>query len=169
MDSHWLPFGVLRRPHGTEGEILLHPFNDAPVRPGAKLLSARVRLRGRGAEAEATVVAARRVSEGFLVRFDGIVGREAVAAWVGREVDLPRHSFAPPGAREFFVEDTVGCSVVRADGVRLGQVRGTFWNGGQDVMVVAGDDGEERCFPMVAEFILRFDAENRLLVVDSHE
>jgi 16S rRNA processing protein RimM len=168
MDSHWLPFGVLRRPHGNTGEILLHPFNEGAVQ-AETIPSARVCLRGSDGETEVMVAAARRVNDGFLVRFAGIHDRAAVRALVGRELCVPRPALAPLAAGEFFVEDIVGCSVVRADGIRLGQVRGTFWNGGQDVMVVVGDDGEEHCYPVVADFILRFDGERRLLVVDCHE
>ena len=169
MRSDWLPFGVLRRPHGTKGEILLHPYHDAALRSDSSVVVSRVRLRGSGAEREAYVLTARPVREGFLVRFEGITEREAIAALVGHEVHLPRRSLAAPGASEFFVEDIVGCEVRRPDGHRLGQIGGTFWNGAQDVMIVAGEDGAEHLFPVVAEYVLRFDDGQRLLVVDPHE
>jgi ribosomal 30S subunit maturation factor RimM len=44
-----------------------------------------------------------------------------------------------------------------------------FWNGAQDVIAIAADDGRERLLPVVSEYILRFDRSSRSLVVDPHE
>jgi 16S rRNA processing protein RimM len=168
MASDWLPFGILRRPHGTQGEILLHPWNDGA--PGARAaVPACVRLtRGRVVR-EIETTAARPVREGYLVRFAGVADRESAAALVGMEVEVRRRSLAPLAAREFYVEDVVGCQVADAAGRPYGQVRGTFWNGAQDIMVVVAEDGSERLIPVVAEYLLAFDAESRRLVVDLHD
>ncbi len=168
MASDWLPFGILRRPHGTQGEILLHPWNDgAPGAPAA--LSARVRLTPAQVVRELEVAAARPVREGYLVRFAGVADRDSAALLVGSEVEVPRRGLAPLLAAEFYVEDLVGCQVADAAGRPCGQVRGTFWNGAQDVMVVVAEDGSERLLPVVAEDVLAFDAECRRLVVDLHD
>ena len=58
---------------------------------------------------------------------------------------------------------------MNAVGQACGQVRGTFWNGAQDVMVVVGEDGRERFFPVVAEYVLQVDADRRKVIVDPHE
>jgi 16S rRNA processing protein RimM len=155
MASDLLPFGVLRRPHGTNGEILLQP---------ARLYVADV-----GSGSEMAVAAARLVRGGYLVSFEGIGSREAAAALSGREVRLARESLIPLGAAEFFVEDLVGCEVFRDGGRSLGKVVGTYWNGAQDIMVLAAPDGGEQLLPVLPEYVLRFDREHRLLVVDPHD
>ena len=167
MGSDWLPFGILRRPHGTKGEILLHPY--AGMRSEEPALPPRVLLARAGNTRELNVAACRTVPAGYLVRFEGIDDRQEIAALTGQEVHLPRRSFAPLGSAEFYVEDIAGCEVVNVDGQRLGRITGTFWNGGQDVMTVAADDGSERLFPVVAEYVLRFDLERRCLTVDPHD
>jgi 16S rRNA processing protein RimM len=165
MASNWLPFGILRRPHGTQGEILLHPWNHGA--PGD--VPARVRLIRGEVVRELETVAARPVREGYLVRFAGVTDRDSAALLVGLEVEVPRRGLAPLAATEFYVEDLVGCQVADAAGRPCGQVRGTFWNGAQDVMVVVAEDGSERLLPVVAEYVLAFDAKGHRLVVDLHD
>jgi 16S rRNA processing protein RimM len=166
MDSGWLPFGILRRPHGIKGEIVLHPYNPTGARLHAAGLPSRVRV---GDDRQLGVASSKAVPEGWLVRFDGIVDREAAAALVGEELSVPRRALAPLGSAEFYVEDIVGCEVFHPHGRLLGRVSGTFWNGAQDIMVVRTDDGSERLLPVVAEYVLQFDGERRRLMVDPHE
>ena len=167
MGSDWLPFGILRRPHGTQGEILLHPYSGAPAKMAA--LPPVLRVGQPGKTRELTVGASRIVADGYLVRFEGLDDREEIGALTGLEVQLPRRSFAPLGSDEFYVEDIVGCEVYQPDGRRLGRITGTFWNGAHDVMAVAADDGSEHLFPVVAEFMLSFDGGRRRVMVDPHD
>jgi len=44
-------------------------------------------------------------------------------------------------------------------------VASTFWNGAQDVMVVAGTGGEEELVPLVPQFVVTMDAPGRKIVV----
>lgn len=169
MVSEWLPFGVLRRPHGTSGEIFFHIFNVKGGEGAALVPPVRVRLVRTKVVSEADLVACRRVQEGFLVRFAGVASREAAAALVGQEIHLPRTAFAPLEGAEFYVEDVIDCEVFQPDGQRIGRVRDTFWNGAQDVMTIVGEDGSERLLPVVSEYICRFERAPRRLIVDLHE
>ncbi len=96
METTWLLFGVLRRPHGTQGEILLAPYN--PDGDGSWLgalpIPARWVKDDRGLDL--AIVASRRVLAGFLVRFEGMSTRAAVAGLVGGEVRFPRGRLAGP-------------------------------------------------------------------------
>jgi 16S rRNA processing protein RimM len=169
MESEWLPFGILRRPHGTSGEIPLLPFNAGAAQDVVPVPPVRVRLARAQEVSEATLVACRQVHVGFLVRFDGITSREAASALAGQELHLPRTAFGPLDEAEFYVEDMVGCEAFRPDGQRIGRVTATFWNGAQDVMTIVGDDGSERLLPVVPEYVLEFGRESRRVIVDPHE
>jgi 16S rRNA processing protein RimM len=166
MPLDWLPFGILGRPHGTKGELRLY------LHPGsgqAAELPSRVRLVGKGDSREVGLDSARPVQDGFLVRFAGIGDRESAAALVGQEVHLPRQALASLGAAEFYVEDLVGCEAVDEAGRVLGQIRGTIWNGAQDIMVIVDQEGSERLLPVVPEYVLAFDGPSRRVVVDPHD
>ncbi len=169
MGSNWLPFGILRRPHGVTGEILLHPYNPTGARPAAAELPSTMRVGDAEQARELSVAGVKPVPEGYLVRFGGIMDRQAAAALVGAEVAFPRGSLAPLGSAEFYVEDLVGCEVFHPQGRLLGRVSGTYWNGAQDIMVVKMNDDAESLYPVVPEYVLHFDGERRRLTVDPHD
>jgi 16S rRNA processing protein RimM len=169
MESAWLPFGILRRPHGTSGEVPLRPFNIEGAEDVVPVPPVQVRLARDQAITEIKLVACRVVHGEFLVRFEGITTREAAGVLSGQELHLPRESFAPLDDAEFFVEDLVGCDAFQGDGKRIGRVTGTFWNGAHDVITIMGEDGSEHLLPVVSEFISQFESATRRLVVDLHE
>ncbi len=169
MASDLLPFGVLRRPHGIHGEILLQPYGGPSARPREWRLPPRLFVAGGDSECALTVTSVRKTRDGYLVRFAGIGDRGAAATLLGKEVRLARDSLMPLGPSEFFVEEIVGCEVVRDGGQRLGKVVGTYWNGAHDVMLILAEDGTEHLLPVLSEYVLCFDRSRRMLVVDPHE
>jgi 16S rRNA processing protein RimM len=169
METAWLRFGVLRRPHGVAGEIALAPYNAGGSWPALEKPPIAVLLKSPAGETRHELVACRSVSDGYLVRFSGYPTREEVATLVGMELHLPRPALGELDAAEFFVEELVGCEVFGPNGARLGAVAGTFWNGAQDIMSVLGGDGEERLYPVVPEFVCSFDRAQRRVIVDPHD
>jgi 16S rRNA processing protein RimM len=169
MESTWLRFGVLRRPHGTKGEILLAPYNPDGDRKWVGALPIPARWVKDDRVLDAAILVSRRVPAGFLVRFEGVNTRAAVAGLVGGEVCLPRQHLAGLGEQEFYVDDVVGCEAYLEDGRRLGRVAGTFWNGAHDVMSIVADDGGEQFLPVLPGFVVGFDGGARRLTVDLHE
>jgi 16S rRNA processing protein RimM len=163
FDPESLVVGVVGRPHGVRGEITLRAFNER----GDSLLDARsLIVELSGMRSVHPVEHVRPTPQGLLVKLVGIDDRDEAATLTGALVRLPRASLPPLGPDEFYVEDVVGCQVVRDDGVGLGMAIGTFWNGAHDVMtVVDGGEARERLIPLVADFVLSVDAPGRKIVV----
>jgi 16S rRNA processing protein RimM len=161
-DPETLPVGVLGRPHGVHGEMMLRPHD----RSGRALDRVRrLLLVVGGRPVGYDVTALRPVAGGYLVRLAGVGDREAAAALTLAEVRVPRAVLPPLGPGEYYVEDVVGCAVDDETGRPLGVVRGTFWNGAHDVATVIADDGRERMIPLVPDFVLAVDAPGRRLHV----
>jgi len=165
----WLPFGVLRRPHGRRGEILLAPYNVDADRAWAATLPMEVRWLKDGCSRDVAIVASLPVPGGFLVRFSSAESREVVAELASGEVQFPRPRLPSLSTEEFYVEDVVGFAAWSVGGQRLGQVVGSYWNGAHDVISIAADDGSERYLPVLPGFVLGFDIRARRLTVDLHE
>lgn len=160
-----MPFGILGRPHGTAGEISLHPFHSGGCRLDTVALPLAVTI----GDSAATITAVRRTADGFLLKLDGVLTREKAASLTGQQLGLPKSTLPPLGAGEFYVEDLVGCRVEDSDGRVLGVVRSVFWNGAHDVMVIGDEERGERLLPAVPEFIVAVDRLTKCVVVDPHE
>jgi 16S rRNA processing protein RimM len=163
-DPETLVVGVLGRPHGVEGELMLrsHNVSGGGAAAGLDRLESVV-LEGPGERRAHRVRSVRRVAGGWLLRLEGIDSREAAAAVTGAAVRVSRAVLPPLGPGEFFVADVLGCAVSREDGQPLGRVEQLFWNGAQDVMVVKGD--RERLVPVVPAFVQSVDGPGRRVVV----
>ena len=160
-----MPFGILGRPHGTAGEISLHPFHSGGCRLDTVALPLAVTI----GDSAATITAVRRTADGFLLKLDGVLTREKAASLTGQQLGLPKSTLPPLGAGEFYVEDLVGCRVEDSEGRVLGVVRSVFWNGAHDVMVIGDEERGERLLPAVPEFIVAVDRLTKCVVVDPHE
>ena len=154
--------GVLGRPHGVAGEILLRTYD----RDGRGLDDLSEVLVGRDGRWERRrLVSSRPVNDGYLVRFEGVLHREAAAKLTLSEVRAPRAALPPLDPGEFYVEDITGCAVEDETGRLLGSVQGTFWNGAHDVATVIAPDGTERLIPIVEAHVLSVDIPGRKMQV----
>ena len=162
-DSETLAIGVLGRPHGVRGEIVLRPFNTVGrVRPLVTTAAGTVFLVQDGRMTEKRLESARAAGDHLLLSFVGVDSPEAARALTHSEVRVSRGVLPTLGPGEFYVEDLVGCEVVdAAGGRRLGRVAGCFWNGAHDVMTVAGDDGRETLIPIVPDVIVAVETAAR--------
>jgi 16S rRNA processing protein RimM len=164
-----LPFGILGRPHGTTGEISLHPFHAGGCRLDTVPLPLAAAIGDTASEAPAKITAVRRVADGFLLRLEGVLTREQATSLTGRDLCLAKSMLPPLSPGEFYVEDLVDCRVEDREGRVLGVVRSVFWNGAHDVMVIGSGEGGERLLPAVPEFVVAVDRSTKCVVVDPHE
>lgn len=169
FDPDTLLIGVMGRPHGLRGEISLRPYGG-----GSDLTAIPSLLLERdGVRREWGLRQARRVADGWLVRFEGVESRTDAEALTNASVWVPRRALPPLGPGEFYVEDLMGCQVESESGARLGVVQGIFWNGAQDVITVGDEgsahEGQEQegqvLIPVVPAFIRAVDpAAGRVVV-----
>ncbi len=159
-DPLTIPIGVLGKPHGIHGEIILRPFNPQ----GAALQDAPAFILEREGGREVRPVRAIRPSaDGYLVTFQDVETREQAAALTRSRVRIERRLLPPLADAEYYVEDVVGCRVVNGDDTPLGTVKETFWSGAHDVMVVVGT--EEHLIPLIPRFVIAVDAAGRTVRV----
>ena len=161
-DPETLPIGVLGRPHGVAGEIMLRPYD----RGGHALAQLREILVGRdGNWTRRRLLGSRPVNDGYLVRIEGVSDRETAATLTLSVVCAARSALPPLGPGEFYVADLAGCAVEDETGRSLGSVQETFWNGAHDVATVVAADGTERLIPIVPAHVVAVDVPGRKMRV----
>lgn len=162
-DPDTVAVGVIGRPHGLRGDLMLRPFN-----PSGDALDAAesLILEQGGARREMAIAGLRPADQSWILGFEGIGDRDAAAKLTGALVRMRRADMPPLDPGEFYVEDVVGCAVVAEDGGELGVCTGTFWNGAHDVMTVI-DEGtsRERLIALVPDFVLSVDVPGRKIQV----
>ena len=100
----------------------------------------------------------------FLVRFEGLDGREEAESLRGAlYVDSGEARSLEPG--EYWEHELVGAEVETTDGSPVGRVSAVEAGPGQDRLVVATPVGE-RLIPVVEEIVIEVDRDARRVVVD---
>lgn len=164
-DPDTLAIGVLGKPHGLRGEIALRPYNTVGrVRSLIPIETQTVFLVRDGQTTTRRLRSCRAAGENLLLAFEGADSLDAVRTFIHSEVRVARQVLPPLAPGEYYVEDVVGCEVLNAEGQRLGQASGTFWNGAHDIMTVTSQAGEV-LIPLVTDVVLAVDARARVVRV----
>ncbi len=168
--------GRVLRSHGVHGDLRLQVDGDIDLRIGSPL-----RLKPLKGPCLAThVVTLRPAGDTFLVRLQGIEGREAAMAWHGARLLICADDVQPLPAGEFYLYELVHTQASDQHGTALGQVIRVADNGGQPLLVLksprtpaasVGDSGsqasgqgaDERLLPALPHFIRRFNRQAKTL------
>ncbi len=130
--------GRVGRPHGLNGEVAL----DGSSLGVRELLEVREFLwrgpRGAG-ERPLRLAAARESLPRPLLRFEGVVGREAASALTNGELWADRDRLPDPGPGVAYTFQLVGLRVVRGDGSALGTLEEIWPSGAHPIYVVRGE------------------------------
>lgn len=156
----YLAVGLLRRPHGVRGEILMEVLTDFPERlqPGMWLLVGEQHTKMK-------LNRARGHKDGLLVGFDGVDTPEDAGRYRNTLVfvnasDSPA---LPEGA--FYHHQLLGLKVVEQDGRDLGVLTEILYTGANDVFVIAKPNGGELLVPVIPEVLLEISLEKQSICV----
>jgi 16S rRNA processing protein RimM len=157
--------GIVRRPHGTAGEVSVEPVSEAIER--FEHLE-RVLIRdGRGTRSVA-VKSARRSGERMLMQFEGIGDREAARALASAEIGVRRQDVWPLPQDCYYIFEVVGCRVFGVDGRDIGVVEDVMDLPANDVLVVRTEKGEA-LVPVTRNVIRKVDLKGKCIVIEEIE
>lgn len=115
-----VPIGAVIKPHGLQGELRVHPFNEkSPIWKGLK----KAWLDGE--DVPRKVLRSRRAAKHAIVAFEGVKDRTQAEALRGREVRVPRAELPALAEDEYYLTDLIGMKVRRGEEV-LGEIEGIF-------------------------------------------
>jgi 16S rRNA processing protein RimM len=168
----WVPLAEIARPHGVRGELKLRLYN----RDSDLLLDQdEVLLRlPDGEEQEVSVDGARRADDAILMKLHAVDDRNRADELRGVVVCIPRSSFPPPEAGEFYACDIEGARVVVVDGtapeVEIGRVTAMRTYPAMDLLeVAAADGGRPWEVPLLDTIVLSIDVEAGLVTLGTME
>ncbi len=160
----WIELAVVGRAHGVRGEVYVRPLNAE-----SDLLASLPTLRRDGERGdELRVERARQTPQGWLVRFEGVADREAAAALTNCKLYIERAALPALDEDEVYQTDLVGARVLVGEGedeVERGIVRGFFFNGAHDVLVLDAG-GREALLPFHDGVLVDFDLDEGWVRLD---
>ena len=116
----WVELGRIGSPYGVLGWMHIQSFTEPPE---AVLDYPQWGLRqGPGSQTSHRLVEGRIQGRGLVARLDGVADRDAAALLRGAMIEVRRSELPPPGKREYYRADLVGCVVRNLEGVELGRL-----------------------------------------------
>jgi 16S rRNA processing protein RimM len=156
----YLSVGVLRRPHGLRGEMLMEVLTDFPQRlnPGADLFVGP-------SHKLMTLASARGHNDGLLVRFEGIETPEQAGKYRGNGVFVRAEDRPPLPEGEFYHHEVIGLRVINENDEELGVLSEILLTGANDVYIVKRPEKSDLLLPAIEDVILKIDPEAGLVRV----
>jgi 16S rRNA processing protein RimM len=161
--------GRLRKPHGLKGDSTLFPLTDSPEEVFAPGRS--VWLMGLDGEIVAgpiKIERSRAYHRQWLVKFEGVDGREGLEPWRALFLSVPADQLTPPQENEVYLHELEGFAVRRPDGTPLGLVS-SIYELPAGLMIEVQGPKREFLLPYKAEFVREVDRAARRLVVELPE
>ena len=165
-----LAVGLLKKPHGVKGDVLVYPMTDAPDAifvPGRVL--AVLDRQGRPTGATLTVQRGRAYHRAWLLHFEDVDDRSALNAIRERCLAISVGEARPLAPGEFYMHELVGLSVVLKDKSPVGTVREVIEAPQSWLLSVAREGGKDHLVPFVAGVVRRVDRGERTVVIDPPE
>lgn len=163
MNPNFFTVGRIVRTHGLKGEVRVVPMTDFPETFETRR---EFFLEPPFEPIRKAVQSVRAHKRGFIVKFEGIETVEAAEQLVEKFLRIPETELHPLDEGEYYWHQLEGLLVIDDERGDVGTVRSIFraGDGGNDVLVVEGSDGEQ-LVPMLEEVILEVDLERSVIRV----
>ncbi|MCC8023113.1 MAG: ribosome maturation factor RimM [Clostridiales bacterium] len=161
MKKKYLEAGKIVSTHGIRGEVKLEPWCDS-VEVLEQVLVLYLDKNGNDA---IRIQSCRPHKGNAIVKLDGVHSLEMAESMRGMVLYLDRDDAPLPEGR-YYIQDIIGCKVVRLDtNAAVGTVTDVSNHGAGDIYHVKQDDGNEVLIPAIAEIVKLVDLTDGLIQI----
>ncbi|HEX6971212.1 MAG TPA: ribosome maturation factor RimM [Limnochordia bacterium] len=161
-----MSIGLVRGPHGVEGEVRVLPLSDHPDRL-ASLPAVDLYWENEARGVHLAIERWRHHGGQWVVKFAGIDDRSQAAALHGALLQVPEAEVPPLPPDVYYHFQLVGLSVHTCDGRRLGRIVDILSTGAHDVFVVRPETaGRDVLIPALKSVVRRVDVAAGRMEVD---
>jgi 16S rRNA processing protein RimM len=148
--------------YGKDGFIILKLFSDFPER---FLDLKKVYIDFWGDKKTFYIEDVKDVKGKIIIKFENFSSRRELEVLLGREIFVTEENVARLPENQFFIHDLIGIEVF-AGSDKLGNITDVIKSKANDVLVINTEDNEEKLMPFVLNFIEKFDAERKRLILN---
>ncbi len=161
-----LAVGLLKKPHGVKGDVLILPLTDAPdqVFFEGRVLEV-LDKQGRTTGKQLLVTKAREYHRAWLLHFKGYETREATETVPGRVLGIEVGEARPLAEGEFYLHELVGMAVVLKDKSPVGTAHAVYEAPQGQLIGVRSETGKEHLIPLNPDMVRRVDRGERIIVI----
>jgi 16S rRNA processing protein RimM len=157
----YLDVGLVLRPHGIRGELVLQPFSEL-----IQILKPSIQIH-LGAERTAVIIRGIRPHHSrYLLSIEGCDDRDAAEKLRGEVVCIRFVEAKPLPEGVYYHWQILDMQVFSADDVFLGTIVEILETGANDVYVIQDGQGGEILLPAIKEVVLEIDLETPKLIVN---
>ncbi len=150
--------------HGVKGWVKIFSYTE-PREGILKYTPWRVKVAGQWRALK--LKAGRAQGKGVVAHIEGYDDRDVAATLMNCDIAILREQLPVAKKGEYYWLDLVGLAVINVEGLSLGSVEKVMPTGANDVLVVAGVNGEELLIPFVKDlYVLDVDLASRSITVD---
>lgn len=157
----YLAVGLLRRPHGVHGEIMLEIQTDYPERlsPGTTYFAGKEYI-------PLKIATNRKHNKGLLLSFENINDRDKISRLRNNRLYVLLSDWPPLPEGEYYDYQLIGLEIIEKEtGKMLGELKEIIQTGANDVYVVRSESGREILLPDIPDVILDIDLAQRQMSV----
>jgi len=162
-DADSVTIGVVLRPHGVRGEVVVESLTDNEGR-FARLQDVRV-VRPSGSESRLRVVSMFPHKGRLVIQFEGVSGMDEAEALRGAELRIPIASLPELPAGSYYHHELRGLDVRVESGESIGRVTSLWETGPTPVLVIHDANQRETLLPLVDAFVLEVDVKGGFMRV----
>ena len=162
-DADSVTIGIVLRPHGIRGEVVVEPLTDNQER-FSTLDDVRV-VRTSGSSVRLKISSMFPHKGRLVIQFEGIRSIEDAETLRAAELRIPIDALPPLPAGSYYHHELRGLDVRVESGDSIGRVTDLWETGATPVLVIHDDQARETLLPLVDAFILEVDVKGGFMKV----
>jgi len=162
----YIAVGRFGRPRGVSGEIYLNPLSDNPERFAE---AGTFWIEKDGGWQTLEIMAFNMISGRLVAKIEGVESPEQAKEFTNIYLHIKGEQLEKLPEGNYYWFDLTGCRVEDKDGKYLGELIRIEPFPANDIWVIEAEDGKEKMFPAVKQFIDKVDIEGKLVILNPPE
>ena len=162
-EPEFLSIGILRKPHGINGEMRIEVWTDFPER-----LKKGVAIHIGENKQEYTIFSFKGEKNMYLIQLEGILDSVSCQPIVNKIVYVSSKNRPDLKDNQYYHHQIIGLNVYALDGAYLGKIKEIIRTGSNDVYVVEHmeNDKKELLIPVIPAVIIKVDLDEHRIIID---